>query len=164
VPRLLRPVPSAVRGALLSVVLLLAACGGGPVTLERPPAEYRGTCARLAERLPEELADLAAVAYSPDDAYGGAWGDPPLTLTCGVPSPEGFGPASSCLVVNGVDWFAPEDQTADNDADLTLTTATLTPRVALHVPASRRGATLAAALVDLAAPLKATLTPGTRCQ
>ncbi|GAA1963224.1 hypothetical protein GCM10009798_23930 [Nocardioides panacihumi] len=160
---LLRPVPPAARGAALSGLLLLAACGG-PVELASPPATDRDDCAALAAKLPHRLADLPPAAFTPKDAYGGAWGDPPMTLTCGVGVPPGFGPASSCITANGVDWFASDKETNDNSADITLTTVTLKPRVALHVPAQYRGGTLSAALADLAAPLKGTLTVGTRCQ
>jgi hypothetical protein len=160
-------VPFAARGAALSGLLaltagLLAGCGG-PVEIARPPTADRAACAALAERLPHEVGDLDPVAFTPRDAEGGAWGDPPITLTCGVGVPHGFGPASSCITVDGVDWFAPDEETGDNGADLTLTTVTLKPRVALHVPATYRGSTLAAVLVDLAAPLKDALTVGTRC-
>jgi hypothetical protein len=165
---LLRPVPPAARGAVLSGILaaaaaLLAGCGG-PVKLTPPPATDRAACQELAAHLPGRLADLSPVAFTPKDSYGGAWGDPPITLTCGVPAPASFGPASSCIVVNGVDWFASDAETNDNNADITLTSVTLKPRVALHVPAEHRGGTLAAALADLAGPLKRALTVGTRCQ
>jgi hypothetical protein len=148
---------------VLCAALLLTGCGG-PVELTAPPPADRAACAALAAQLPESLAELAPVAFTPQDSYGGAWGDPPITLTCGVGAPASFGPASSCIVADGVDWFAPDQQTDDNSADLTLTTVTLKPRVALHVPAEHRGATLAAALADLAGPLKEALTRGTRCQ
>jgi hypothetical protein len=161
--RLLRPVPLAVRGAMLSAVLLLAACGG-PVELTPPSAADRPACAKLAALLPDRLGDLAAVEFTPKDAEGGAWGDPPLTLTCGVGVPEGFGPAANCDVVNGVDWFVPDRERNDTDSDATLTSVSLTPRVAVHVPATYRGGALEAALVDLAGPLRSALTVGTRCQ
>jgi hypothetical protein len=161
-------VPATARGVALSGLLLagtalLAGCGG-PVRITPPPTGDRAACDRLARQLPRRVADLAPVRFTPSDADGGAWGDPPMTLTCGVGAPRDFGPASSCLTVEGVDWFAPDHQTQDNGADITLTTVTLKPRVALHVPAAYRGAPLAAALVDLAAPLKSALTVGTRCQ
>ena len=165
---LLRPVPPAARGAallgpVLAGLLLLAACGG-PVELASPPATDRDDCSALATKLPHRLAGLPPAAYTPKDAYGGAWGDPPMTLTCGVGVPSGFGPASSCITANGVDWFASDKETNDNGSDITLTAVTLKPRVALHVPPRYRGGTLSAALVDLAGPLKSTLTVGTRCQ
>lgn len=34
-----------------------------------------------------------------------AWGDPAITLRCGVDVPAGLGPASECLEVNGVGWY-----------------------------------------------------------
>lgn len=158
-----RPVRRAAAGVGLSAVVLLAGCGG-PVELTAPPAIDLAACRALAAKLPHRLADLDPVPFTPKDAYGGAWGDPPITLTCGVAAPAEFGPASSCIVANGVDWFAPDDQTTDDSSDVTLTSVTLKPRVALHIPADRRGTTLAAALVDLAGPLKSTLTVSARCQ
>ncbi|MFI2707845.1 DUF3515 family protein, partial [Nocardioides sp. CER28] len=102
--RLLRPVPLAARGAVLSGVLVLTACGG-PVEITPPPASARAACAKLAAALPTKLGDLAPVEFTPKDSYGGAWGDPPVTLTCGVDVPDGFGPTSGCDVINGVDWY-----------------------------------------------------------
>jgi hypothetical protein len=162
-------VSSAARGArasglALAACLLLAGCGGGPVEITPPSATDRAACDALAAALPERLADLPAVEFTPADADGGAWGDPAITLTCGVPAPAGFGPASTCITADGVDWFASDKETSDNDSDITLTAVTLKPRVALHVPAKYRGGTSAAALTDLAAPLTSTLTVGTRCQ
>lgn len=37
-----------------------------------------------------------------------AWGDPPISLRCGVDKPKGLGPASECFEVNRVGWFAEE--------------------------------------------------------
>lgn len=160
--------PLAVRGAVLSValsvVLLLGACGGGPVEIARPSAADRPACARLAALLPDRLGDLAATEFTPKDAEGGAWGDPPLTLTCGVDVPETFGPASTCEVVNGVDWFVSDQDRNDTGSDATLTTVSLTPRVAVHVPAEYRGGALEGALVELSEPLRTALTVGTRCR
>lgn len=100
--------------------------------------------------------------YSPAQAPGGAWGDPAITLSCGTEPPASFGSASSCISANGVDWFAPDDQT-NGDGDVDLTSVTLLPHVTLHVPKQYRGGILAAALADLAEPLKATLTPDSEC-
>jgi hypothetical protein len=149
---------------VLSAVLLLAGCGGGPVRLTPPSAADRPACAKLAALLPDRLGDLDAVEFTPKDAEGGAWGDPALTLTCGVDVPEGFGPASTCEVVNGVDWFVSDHDRNATDADATLTTVSLRPRVSVHVPAEYRGGTLEGALVDLSGPLTTALTVGTRCQ
>ncbi|WP_459982772.1 DUF3515 domain-containing protein [Nocardioides sp. AN3] len=153
------------RGAAASALLAsLAACGSGPARITPPRDTDRAACDALALRLPHRLADLEPVAFTPKDSDGGAWGDPPITLTCGAGVPGGFGPTSSCIVVNGVDWFAPDKETNDNGSDITLTTVTLKPRVALFVPARYRGDVVEAALVDLADPLKKTLTVGARCQ
>ncbi|MFT4286443.1 DUF3515 family protein [Nocardioides sp.] len=158
----LRTAQQAARGLVACTTLLLAGCGGGPPEVSTPPAADLAACTTLAAALPERLADLAPVPYQPADAPGGAWGDPAITLSCGTPTPAGFGPASSCIDANGVDWFAPDDQT-NGDGDVDLTSVTLVPHVALHVPKTYRGATLAAALADLAEPLKAALTPDSEC-
>jgi hypothetical protein len=163
-------VPSAVRGALVpglvlgSCLVLLAGCGGGPIEITPPSSADRAACDRLAAALPDRIADLTAVDVTPTDSDGAAWGDPAITLTCGVPAPAGFGPASTCITADGVDWFASDKETNDNDSDITLTAVTLRPRVAVHVPAKYRGGTSAAALTDLAGPLERSLTAGTRCQ
>ena len=149
------------RGLVVCTPLLLAGCGGPP-EISAPPAADLATCTTLAEALPERLADLDPVAYEPADAPGGAWGDPAITLSCGTQPPAEFGPASSCIDADGVDWFGPDDQ-VDGTGDVDLTSVTLVPHVTLHVPKTYRGGTLAAALTDLAAPLKATLTPDSKC-
>lgn len=41
---------------------------------------------------------------------GAAWGDPAITLRCGVTKPPTLNPASQCFSVNGVGWFAEEGQ------------------------------------------------------
>jgi hypothetical protein len=35
-----------------------------------------------------------------------AWGDPPITLTCGVPRPAALRAESTLLDVDGVSWFS----------------------------------------------------------
>ena len=43
-------------------------------------------------------------------------------LRCGVGTPEGYDQFAACQTVNGVDWFVPEDQIEDQDADVVMTT------------------------------------------
>ena len=163
---LVRPVSGWTRGVLLPGALLLTALAtgcGGPSELPTPAPADRSACAALVEALPDTLADEERVAVKPE-RYAAGWGDPTITLSCGVGVPDGFGPASSCLQADGVDWFGQDEETTDNDADVTLTSVTLTPRVAVRFPAAYRGASLAAALSELAIPLREHLRVGAACQ
>lgn len=140
---------------------MLAGCG--PAEVNTPDAEDRAACRELVQALPDTLAGQERVDVEPAE-YGAGWGDPAITLSCGVGLPEGFGPASSCLNADGVDWFGADEETQDNGSEVTLTTVTLTPHVAVHFPASYRGGPVAAALSDLAPVLKRHLAAGTACQ
>lgn len=63
-------------------------------------ADVDAVCAQLAEALPEQVdpgVDRRPVAGDPDRTA--AWGDPPVTLECGVRPSERFEPPTA---VNGV--------------------------------------------------------------
>ena len=79
---------------------------------------------------------VAGQSRRKDDAtWAAVWGDPPITLTCGVSRPSGFGPASPCTTVNGVDWFIPQSQLDSTvPVDLTLTTVYRRAYVQLELP------------------------------
>ncbi len=82
--------------------------GGGAVRLApphpAPPASAR--CTALARRLPSRLDGQPRRVVSPDSPLTAAWGDPPITLRCGVPLPAALTPASQLVAVNNVSWFA----------------------------------------------------------
>ena len=73
----------ALSGVLVAAAALLSGCGG-PVEITPPPPSERSACDTLARQLPQRLADLPRAEVTPTDADGAAWGDPPMTLTCGV--------------------------------------------------------------------------------
>jgi len=77
-----------------------------------------------------------------------AWGDPPITLRCGVGAPPGLTPESECLEVNGVGWFS-----EDADGGTLYTTIGREVLVELGVPEDY--APEASALVDVAAAVSA---------
>jgi hypothetical protein len=83
---------------------------------------------------------------------GAAWGDPAIVLTCGVGTPDGYTPAAHCQRVDGVDWFAPEDQITDQSKDVVLTTMGRKPSVEVVVPHDYRPPD--ATMVDLATVIK----------
>jgi hypothetical protein len=141
--------------ALLAVGLL-AGCGSGTVTIDSPApdAPDREACERLLAVLPDTLAGEESRAATPDDALGAAWGDPPIVLTCGVDLPAEFDEFATCVEVNGVDWFVPAEEVEDDSRDVTFSTAGYRPIVELRVPAEYRPEGGAAALAELAKPLR----------
>ena len=73
-----------------------------------------------------------------------AWGDPAITLRCGVEKPPKLTAASPCYEVNGVGWFAEEAS-----GGYLFTTIGRTAFIEVGVPSEY--APEANALVDLAA-------------
>ena len=78
-----------------------------------------------------------------------AWGDPTITLKCGVEKPPGLGDASECFEVNGVGWFAEEAE-----GGYLFTTIGRSAYVQVGVPTEY--APEANALVDVAEAVKKT--------
>ncbi len=156
-------------GVVTSVLLLgatLVACGGdGDQVAVRgyhvATADQVG-CARLVAALPDSVADQARrkVSGSP---YAAAYGDPAIVLRCGVGKPEGFDRFSRCQRADGVDWFVPESVIGDLTADAVMTTVGRSPAIEVDLPAHYRPAGSAAAMVDLAAVIKARTTTSTPC-
>ena len=143
------------RGVVACTTLLAAtACSPGAVTIDSPdvPAAVQTVCRDLVAALPDTLDGHDQRDVEPDDALGAAWGDPAIELRCGVGTPEGLTRFSECQEVNGVGWYVPEEQAADNSADLTLTTIGFEPAVEVRIPGSLRPPN--DALVQLAAPVK----------
>jgi hypothetical protein len=153
-----RPAPSRTVGAVACLVAFLATgCSPGTVEIDSPEltgADAR-TCSDLMNALPDAVSDQAARDVDPEAAYGAAWGDPAIVLRCGVDVPAGLDEFATCQVVNDVAWFVPESQIDDQDADVVMTTVGRAVNVEVKVPAEYRPP--AAAMVDLAAAVKATV-------
>jgi hypothetical protein len=65
-------------------------------------ADVEAVCAALADVLPEEVdPGVTRRPVEPDTGRTAAWGDPPVTLECGVEPPERL---EQPVVVNGVGW------------------------------------------------------------
>ena len=162
-----RPASLRTRGVAASAcLLLLAGCGGsGSVTIDSPDVTgaERTACEHFLAALPAELAGQKSRTVTPADALGAAWGDPAFTVTCGVGVPQGFDRLAGCTQVNGVGWFVPEDE-AHGGRDATFTAVGYRPRVALRVPADYQPEGGAAALAQLAAPVRQQLELVDRCQ
>ena len=106
------------------------------------------TCTRLVAALPEEVdpgVERRDVVGDPTRAA--AWGDPPVTLECGVPPPER---PDEPVIVNGVRWSV-----RDIGPGFRWTTSGLRVNVAVEIPdAYRNGAEI---VNPLAAPLLETV-------
>ena len=94
--------------AVLLALLVAAGCAG-PVALEepQPDAAARDRCTALLAALPEQVLQATRRPTEPG-VLTAAWGDPPITLRCGVAAPPGLTPSSECLEVDGVGWFSEE--------------------------------------------------------
>lgn len=134
----------------------LSACGTGPVELDAPdlsPADAT-TCRQLLDALPETVADQPRREISPEEALGAAWGDPAITLVCGVGTPAGFDDVAVCTSVNGVDWYLPEEQ-LEEGGDLTMTAVKRAVYVEVRLPEDYFPP--ATTLADLAPAITATV-------
>lgn len=87
--------------------LLLAGCAA-PVALPDPETDgpTRQACAALVAATPDQV--IGTARRQTTGELAAAWGDPPITLACGIARPEGMGPTSQCLEVDGVGWW-PQD-------------------------------------------------------
>jgi hypothetical protein len=141
---------------LLCLGLLLAACGKEPVTIPtlRLTAADQASCQRLADAMPDSVADQGKRKTQPAEALGGAWGDPAIIAQCGVGVPAGFSRSAGCQEADGVGWFIPDSQVDDQSADIVMSTAGYRPVLQVTVPAKYRPNGLAAAMVQLAPMVK----------
>ncbi len=113
-------------------------------------ATAAAACAALSAELPKTLDGLAARPTDPSSELVAAWGKDPVVLRCGVPKPAALQPTSELITVNGVDWL-PEQLTKG----YRFTTTGRVASVEVTVPQAYRPEVNL--LVDLAAPLKATV-------
>jgi hypothetical protein len=154
-------------GVVVTVVLLRR-----PVKIESYDlsATDRAACEAFVADLPDSLADQDRVDVRPGDALGAAYGDPAITVTCGVPVPAGFDQTSRCDEVNGIGWYIPDGSDNDRTVDLRLAVAGFRPVVEVVVPADLRpdarnvgDDTTAAVLATLAPIVGERLTLEQRC-
>lgn len=89
--------------ALLVAGFALAGCAT-PVTVEPPPA-VPPECAQIIDALPDRVAGQDRRRTDPESTATAAWGDPPISVRCGVPVPDAYAPTAQLVTVNGVDWL-----------------------------------------------------------
>lgn len=142
--RVAQPAPAARSGVALRPTALIAPglgavallCGCASVVAVEPPAGLdpaaARACGQLAEQLPGQLSTAGhRRRVAPDSLLTAAWGDPPVSLRCGVPAPVALGPTSALVTVDGIDWL-PEELTAG----YLMTTVGRVANVEITVPAA----------------------------
>ena len=131
--------------------LACASCGAVDIPASDVSGSERKACATLVEALPDQVSDQPR-RKTDGNPLGAAWGDPAIVLRCGVGTPEGYDQFSACQVANGLGWFVPDEQMADQSQDIVMTTVERSPRVEVLVPAEYRPPP--AVMVDLAEAIK----------
>jgi hypothetical protein len=119
--------------------------------LDVPPVtpEAEASCPALMSGLPLELAGEPSRRVQSDSPYAYAWGDPPITLICGVERPAGFVVGVSAIQINGVQWYV---DTADPESTV-WTTVDRPVYVQITLPADVDSAPVTALTPQIAAAL-----------
>jgi hypothetical protein len=130
------------------VALLLTGCSGpAQVAAPSPTGSTAAICRRLLSAAPDSVDDQSRREVRPASPYTTAWGDPPITLACGVTKPKALNAASECFEVNGVGWYV-----EDRPGDHRFTTIGRKAYVQVTVP-DDYGPQPGNALIDLARPV-----------
>jgi hypothetical protein len=132
------------------VLLALAGCGFGPVTVppHDPQPGTAAACADLVATLPDIVDDAIRRDVDPPQDDVAAWGRPPIVLRCGVGLPADYLPDAQLLELDGVAWFA-----STGAGGTFFTTIGRDPAVEVAVPDAYDPA--AGVLLDLAPALSA---------
>ena len=107
--------------------------------------------------MPDTLADQAQEDRDADGATTASYGDPPITVTCGVAQPAEYDQFSTCQEVDGVGWFAPPEEIGSDPVEVTLTAVGYRPRVQVVVPADYWPSGSAAVTAELAPSVTSSL-------
>jgi Protein of unknown function (DUF3515) len=122
-----------------------------PVRVAPPPAlsaAAQRACRELISALPTELGDLPARPADSPSPYVAAWGEPAVTLRCGVPRPPSFIATADVQQIDGVSWF-PERRgstTAWTVVDRPVYVEVLVPAADASAPVARLSTAVTAAL------------------
>jgi hypothetical protein len=128
-----------------ALLATLTGCAASPVAIDAPSlsAADARACRELVAALPSTMAGQPRRDVTGDTAYGAAWGDPAIVLTCGWGVPEGFDEAATCIAVDRTGWYVPDavidDMLSGNqDVDVAMTELNYRPRVHVLLPADYR--------------------------
>jgi hypothetical protein len=121
------------------------------IRVPAPPAltaAAQRSCQELVSALPESLGDLPARPVDSPSPYVVAWGEPAVTLRCGVARPPAFVATADVQVISGVTWFAERrgQTTAWTVVDRPVYVEVLAPVAAASGPVARLSTAVTAAL------------------
>ena len=121
------------------------------IKIAPPPALSAGqqqACQELISALPTDLGDLPARPVDSPSPYVAAWGEPAVTLRCGVARPPSFVATADVQQINGVSWFAERrgPTTAWVVVDRPVYVEVLAPAAAASAPVARLSTAVTAAL------------------
>lgn len=158
---LTRPRSAALPALALAATGLLTACGSDAVTVKPAPSASDPICGVVLQNAPQVLADADRRATNSQSSL--AWGDPAITLRCGL---EPLEPTTDrCITVTGegtesVDWVVKEnDDVAGEDTErgrFVFTTYGRVPTVEVIVPVEYAGTDATSVLLDLAGAIAPT--------
>ena len=129
-----------------------ASAGALPSIKVAPPpplsAGQQQACQELISALPTDLGDLPARPVDSPSPYVAAWGEPAVTLRCGVARPPSFVATADVQQINGVSWFAERRgaTTAWVVVDRPVYVEVLAPAADASAPVARLSTAVAAAL------------------
>ncbi|TDU04007.1 uncharacterized protein DUF3515 [Streptomyces sp. 846.5] len=142
------PPRRALTALLPATALLLAGCSGGgavQVAAPTPTGTAAARCGALVKALPGTLLGQRSRPVSPASTTTAAWGDPAITLRCGVGTPGALDPTSSeydpnlahhdAQDVNGVCWLIGQTR----GGGYRFTTIVQKTYVEVNVPAAYAG-------------------------
>jgi len=121
------------------------------VKVAPPPAlsaAQQRACQDLISALTTDLVDLPARPVDSSSPYVAAWGEPAVTLRCGVPRPPSFIATADVQQINGVTWF-PERRGATTAwvvVDRPVYVEVLVPAADASAPVARLSTAVTAAL------------------
>lgn len=104
-PSALAHLPRTAKVAAGVCALTIVTGCGAPVAVT-PPSPTPTMCVDLSQELPKRVEGQDRRTTTPESAATAAWGDPPMVLRCGVPTPTAYTATASLLDVAGVSWFA----------------------------------------------------------
>jgi hypothetical protein len=121
------------------------------ITVAPPPkltAGQQRACQDLISALPTDLGDLPARPVDSPSPYVAAWGEPAVTLRCGVARPPSFIATADVQQINGVTWFAERrgSTTAWVAVDRPVYVEVLAPAADASAPVARLSTAVTAAL------------------
>lgn len=138
--------------ASLALVLLTGCSGAVDVDPPHPTGDAGQPCRALKKRLPDRVSDEERRSADPASPYTEAWGDPAITLRCGVGKPRSYTSTAQLLTVNDIAWLP-----VPQDADVPTTFYVVERRAYIELEVPKEHSPASDALVDVGSAISATV-------